>query len=816
MTSKITIQVLINNTSTSVQTFQLEQGGVLVFGRKGSNASVEINDPAISRRHAQLLFNDEGLFIEDLESTNKTWINGKSIIPHVPLQVSNDQVISFNPGNNISIRVTFEMPINSPEKQKVTDHKTNYTLNDWLKEKNSVLIGRSAEKADIILEDKDKFVSREHAMVFKEGDAVYVEDLGSTNGTYINGKRIFSRTRIFEDQTLYIGLYTFRLNETIRDLSEEPAIQAIGLEKYYNKDKKTGDPIGLHTIDIKIPKQEFVALMGPSGCGKSTLLKALNGDNPATAGKVLIHGLDLMKDYQYLKRKIGYVPQDDIVHKDLEVEKSLYYASKLRLGDDVTDEFIAKKIDEVLTNLNINRSDIRQKKIGELSGGQRKRVSIAVELLNNPTILFLDEPTSPLDPETIEEFLKCIKNLTKLGTTVIMVTHKPEDLNYVDKVIFLTTKGYHAYYGEKGKMLFEHFSANDIISIYALLSKDEQVKQWYARWRGEHPCSQSSPSQHAAVPGRINDESVFRQLYWLCVRYLNIKLNDRINTFLLLIQPVIIAGLIAFIFKDMHIGILFLMSITAIWFGVSNAAKEIVSETPIYKRERMFNLHILTYIFSKIIILTLFGAVQVLMFVGIIYLRYKGDTPEGLDTPLMLGYYWSNAGFMLYLSFSATLMGLLLSALFNNAEKVMTIVPIILIPQIMLAGVVTRIEDKVTETLSYATLGRWGTEGFAILQDTYYWDKKDSCTGSIVAMIPEFKTDTIRNDSTMVTMICQKPVNEMKITKKPALDMLDLYNDKLMGIFKSKTIQNTFFMITVINVIIFLGLYFAIKRKDSI
>ena len=150
--------------------------------------------------------------------------------------------------------------------------------------------------------------------------------------------------------------------------------------------------------------------MGPSGCGKSTLLRALNGDFPATEGKVYIHDMELYGNYDYLKRLIGYVPQDDIVHKELSVENSLYYAAKLRLSSDVSKEDIWFKINEVLTNLNINDSEIRKRKVKDLSGGQRKRVSIAVELLTDPSILFLDEPTSPLDPKLLKIFF-CVSKI---------------------------------------------------------------------------------------------------------------------------------------------------------------------------------------------------------------------------------------------------------------------------------------------------------------------------------------------------------------------------------------------------------------------
>jgi len=796
-------------------------GANIIVGRTGFEASIEINDDQISRKHATFIMNDEGLCIID-SSTNGTFINGSRIDNQIQTKLNNNDIIHF--GNK---RENYIMVLMHVENENIKNYnipqKQHKSLSELLKTKSPLVIGRSETNVDVVVDDK--YVSRAHAKVWIENDQVYVEDLNSSNGTFINSKRIFHKTLLKDADTLMIGLQVFRTKEVVKDLTKECAIQAIGLEKIYSY-TSTGEGIGLHSIDLKIEKQEFIALMGPSGCGKSTLLKALNGDNPATKGKVLIHGLDLVENYQLLKRKIGYVPQDDIVHKELSVENSLYYAAKLRLGDQVTEEFIQNKINQVLSSLNINRADIRCKRVGSLSGGQRKRVSIAVELLNDPTILFLDEPTSPLDPETIEEFLKCIRNLTYNGTTVIMVTHKPEDLNYVDKVLFLTTKGFPAYFGEKGVNLLNYFSSIDIIGIYSLLSKEDKIKEIHEQWEKNTKHEDHILNQSKDIDKTI-EESYFKQLYWLSRRYLKIKTNDHVNMALLVAQPLIIASLVAFIFKDMHIGILFLIAISAIWFGVSNAAKEIVSEIPIYKRERMFNMHISSYMLSKIFILTLFAAVQVFIFITIIYLRYSNDHTPGLNDSVQLGYYWNSALFMLYLSFSATLMGLVISSIFNNVEKVMTIVPITLMPQIMLAGIVTKLEDKFTEFMSYFMLGRWGTEGFARLQDDYYTvtssTGNDSITGSVVTWVPELSYDTITSKqyidgiTSINTSIIPKETGEMMSSKHSALELLDLYNaDKLFAWFQSDTMNYTITAITLINIFSFISIYIALRKKDTI
>jgi ABC transport system ATP-binding/permease protein len=582
------------------------------------------------------------------------------------------------------------------------------------------------------------------------------------------------------------------------------AIEAEDIEKEYpdEKNKKQMKTV-LQTTHLRIPQGQFVVVMGPSGCGKSTLLKCLNGETTVSNGKVKIYGQDLHKNYHQLKKTLGYVPQSDIVHKELTVEQSLYFAAKLRLPAERTEVEIQAKITEVLKSLKIETTDLRQRPIHKLSGGQLKRVSIAVELLNDPSILFLDEPTSPLDPETIDEFLKCIQALSReKGTTIIMVTHKPEDLKYADTLIFLGVKGYHTFFGAASEEdVCEYFNKKTIIEVYGLLGNDEKdVKAWYEKWYGSIFTSRQK-ANHQPVQRHIED-SVFRQGYWLAKRYGQIKLNDHFNMGLLMAQPIIIALLIAFIFDKVQISVLFLTAIAAIWFGVSNAAKEVVSELPIYKRERMFNLHIASYIFSKIFILSFIAFFQVLIFVGILYFRYQGSV-------IGIGQFPLSVLSTFYISVSATLLGLVLSAYFETTEKVMTAVPIFLMPQIMLAGIITKIDGKAKELLSYGILGRWGTELLSRVQDDTQSFKKVNPVDSTKRMVQSIwhdmpqvnpKTCTIMPDSTQAM-------------KLKSLDLLDLYEKNLWGLFPS--IGKNLMMITVLNLVCIALIIYFLKRYDN-
>ena len=446
--------------------------------------------------------------------------------------------------------------------------------------------------------------------------------------------------------------------------------------------------------------------MGPSGCGKSTLLKALNGDSPPSHGRVTICGLELNENYDYIKTHIGYVPQDDIVHRELSVYKSLYYAAKLRLND-ASETEINQKIDQVLNSLNITQ--LKESLVSKISGGQRKRVSIAVEILTDPLILFLDEPTSPLDPQTIEEFLQCLRKLADNGTTVIMVTHKPEDLDYMDSVIFMAEGGHLIYNGSTSGYM-SYFSQDRVTQVYAELVK-EKAGPWINRYKLENPPSTQKPlpPQKIKSTAKIN---YLKQYYWLTARYFNIKLNDKVNSAFMIGQAPIIAILVIMIFDHIELAVPFLIAVSGVWFGANNAAREIVGEFPIYKRERMFNQDIIIYIFSKLTVLGAFASVQAIIFIVILYSKFSGGSVNvAWENPI------GTCLWMIYLSIAATMMGLFLSAVVNSTEKVMTLVPITLIPQILLAGVLSKISNAFVEVLSYITISRWGTHGFANLQE---------------------------------------------------------------------------------------------------
>jgi len=763
----------------------------VLVGRLGYGADVEINSKKISRKHAVFMLKKEGLFVKDLGSVNGTMLNGNLIEPHQWTKVNAEDLLLL-----ADEPVGKKQPLPEENKQAASPENAleSNSFKAQIKATGVLSIGRLTSNAIVL---NDPTVSKVHAKISYADGLYWIEDQNSMNHTFLNGEILTRKTQLTDTDTVRISFFTLNLLEGTIDLKKQgSAIEAIGIEKVYPNQK-----IGLQAASFKIPHSSFVALMGPSGCGKSTLLKCLNGDNPATSGEVKIHGLSLQDNFNLIKKKIGYVPQDDIIHPELTVYKTLFYAAKLRLPDDSSIAEINTRINHVIQSLNLDQDqskDIKQIRVGDLSGGQRKRISIAVELLTEPAILFLDEPTSPLDPETIDSFLSSIKQLAATGTTIIMVTHKPEDLNYVDQVFFLGVQGYLVYKGAATNLLTT-FSAANIVEVYARMSTLEEVEKTYKK-----PVIPTYREEILNVIKPEKPDSLWLQLSWLIKRYLQIKRSDKENLILLLAQPIIIAALVCLVFSHFKVGVLFLMTISAVWFGVSNAAKEIVGEQSVYKRERMFNLNIHTYILSKWSVLSLIAFIQSLIFVSIVYANFKIN-PDATYPDVYLKSFWKSTFFMFYIAVSATLIGLWLSAFLNTTEKVMTVVPIALMPQIMLAGVMTKLNNVVVEGLSFFTLGRWGTEGFSRIQDH-------------ASTAVETSNGTVLN-----SVFSPFPSQQGGVIELPnsALKSLDLYNKTLMD---NGTLIGSVFdgfdknigAISLLNIVLYILIYRALKKKDSL
>ena len=739
----------------------------LVVG-SGGESHIKLDNKRISKNHLQFIYTENGeLNVQDLGSTNGTFLNG--------IRINQNKLLKHKDKLQLAGVNDILIIVEKANSKEITG--SDYDLLNKLNTKSRIVIGRNSD-CDVILNFNT--ISKYHTSITlsksydsSKNNIYLIEDLDSTNGTFVNGRKIKGITKINIHDKIYIGRYQLSLDGKIKDLNEELAITAIGIEKTY-----LNGVAALKKMDLSIPSKSIIAIMGPSGCGKSTLLKALNGDSPPTKGKVYLFNQELSTNWQYLKTQIGYVPQDDIVHQELTVEQSLFFTAKLRL-ENISDSDIDKKINLVLNDLNI--IDKKHNLISNLSGGQRKRVSIAVELMTDPLIMFLDEPTSPLDPQTVEDFLGILRKLSEKGTTVLMVTHKPEDLEYMDEVVFMAEGGNMVYQGDTNRYK-EYFNVKTAVSVFSQIS-GKSSKIWIKKYLNPRPLSNTTSS--SSFSQSTSEASMLSQFYWLTRRYFAIKINDKVNSLLMLLQAPIIAILICLIFKEISSAVLFMIAISAIWLGTQNAAREIVSENAIYKRERMFNLYIFPYIFSKISVLSFFSIIQSMIFTFILYIHYSGsDVIVNLNDPLYL-FFW-----MVFLSISATFLGLLLSTLVKTSERAMTILPLILLPQIMLAGLISKVSNGLVEFISYFTISRWGVEGFNIIQE------------NIVENIPNAYGLGIKQKTDAITLLLEQ--------------FHELYRDKDIFGALTGTLALDIYSIIFMVIVMTLFIYKILKNKDSI
>ena len=574
-------------------------------------------------------------------------------------------------------------------------------------------------------------VSAYHARVEQIGGGHRLIDLNSTNHTFVNGQAVSNRALQLNDE---IRIGPFKLTYTgaeLRQVDESGGIRidAVNLVKQGNN-----AVVLLNDISLVIPPRKFVALVGGSGAGKSTLMDALNGLRPAQGGTVYYNGQDYYRSMQAFSTQLGYVPQDDIVHRDLTVERALYYAAKMRLPEDFTEEQIRQRIDEVLVD--VDMTERRALLVSKLSGGQRKRVSIALELISKPSIFFLDEPTSGLDPGLDRKMMFMLRKLADKGQTIVLVTHATNNINACDFVCFLAPGGRLVYFGPPDEAK-TFFGKTDFAEIYGELDAKDAPEKAEVRFKNSSEYRQyvqqplmsgpAGPTRQLASLTPVKSAKrgdPWKQFVHLSRRYIELLKNDTGNLLILLLQAPIIALILLLIVKNVtHAGlfthvldanpqtqityngdaqkVLFVMSFAAVMFGCINGAREIVKELPIYRRERAVNLGILPYLFSKIVVLGVLCMLQSLVLVVLV--NAAEPFKQGVLLPVGLEVYITVS----LTSLAGLMVGLLVSALAPNNDRAVSLIPIILIPQVIFAGTIFPLKSGPLQPFGMLFAVRW-------------------------------------------------------------------------------------------------------------
>src|SRR5579875_3614070 len=627
-------------------------------------------------------------------------------------------------------------------------------------------------------------VSAHHARLEQTPQGYRIVDLNSTNHVYVNAQRVTNHLLKPGDE---IRIGPFKLTYTGTQLTQQDESNGIRIDALHLKRAGNKQVILLNDISLVIPPRKFVAVVGGSGAGKSTLMDALNGLRPAQQGMVLYNGQDYYRHLAAFSTQLGYVPQDDIIHRDLTVEHALYYAAKLRLPDDFTEAQIKQRINEVLEDVDMKKR--RDLLVSKLSGGQRKRVSIALELLANPSVFFLDEPTSGLDPGLDRKMMLLLRRLADRGRTIVLVTHATNNINSCDYICFLAQGGHLAYFGPPNEAK-TYFGKTDFAEIYSALEPTDEnpniPAEAEARFKASPEYQQyvvtpinqgpagagraaalAEQAHEVILPKRGNPWHQFRIL---SERYLNLLWNDRGNLLILLLQAPVIALILMLLtasntfsqtgvvscpeatyraagiqrmiltqgqgdscqnvvdfltnptsaprgnpqvnaaiaqkilqldggpnqsvnqavqhFIDPGSGrnaqtTLFIMAFAGVMFGCIQSAREIVKEEPIYRRERTVNLGIAPYLFSKIVVLGVLCALQSAVLVILVSIKAPFQ-PQGILL---------SSGIELYISVFLTslaglMMGLAVSALAPNNDRATSLIPILLIPQVIFSGII--------------------------------------------------------------------------------------------------------------------------------
>ncbi|MER5254547.1 FHA domain-containing protein [Streptomyces sp. NPDC002855] len=604
-------------------------------------------------------------------------------------------------------------------------------------------IGRALENELVV---SDLQVSRHHAEFTATPDGRFeIHDLGSHNGTYINGQPVAKSgtALIGPNDIVSVGHSTFRLvGDRLEEFVDTGEISFSARHLTVTVD---GGKDILKDVSFGVPEKSLIAVIGPSGSGKSTLLKALTGYRPANKGDVLYDNRNLYKQFAELRQRIGLVPQDDILHKELTVKKALKYAAKLRFPSDTSEQEREQRIDEVLRELKLDIH--KEKKVTSLSGGQRKRVSVALELLTKPSLIFLDEPTSGLDPGMDRDVMQLLRGLADDGRTVLVVTHSVAELAICDKLLVMAPGGSVAYFGppEEALNFFGYSTWADVFSAF----ENYRDYDWAGRWKGSQHYQMyaadidavAAQSVHMPPPQAIRPpkpQGWGSQLWTLIRRYTSVIASDKGFLGLMVILPAVLGIVSVVIPAEFGLGppkppvkfngdagtIMLILAVGMCFSGAANSVRELIKERVIYERERATGLSRSAYLMSKVIVLGVITALQGVIICGIGFATR--DLPEeGLIFPPAV----EICLVIIALGFTSMMFGLVISSLVKTAEKTMPLLVMFAIVQVVFTGVLFQVYGSPgLEQFAWLMPSRWAIAGAGATLDLAHlmppWDPK--------------------------------------------------------------------------------------------
>ena len=736
----------------------------LLIGR-GAGCDYVIADERVSSRHAGLSRQDGFLLLEDLDSVNGTFVDdrrikrmriswrqefqigGKTLTPIDVYAAARGEELAtktamFRPQEAMNIADVLDDVGGGSERLSPSLAGVAPSSLVTLAPGDVVIVGRDIE-LPVVFDTPN--VSRRHARIRRTASELVIEDLGSTNGTWVNGDRIQTPRKISGVDDVRIGHQKLQIT---RGLSIEQPVAGGGATGIRIDAESLVREVGsggarrrvIDDINFSILPGEMVALMGPSGAGKTSLLTTIAGYTPPTTGQLFMDGMSLYSHFGLFREAVGYVPQEDVMHRTLTVEEVLYYQAKLNFPAEVTRDEIDARIDLVLAQLDLQ--DVRQSVVGDevrrgLSGGQRKRLNVAMELMSEPAALLLDEPTSGLDARSAMQLIRQCRGLATSGRTVIMTIHQPrrEAFDLFDKLLLLSKGGKLAYFGP-AKDARPYFTARTEVDpktasnpadfvLDVLDPVDASLSRPPEEWGRDF---EASPLYTRFIQSRMSEDdrrieadasvhtggrkaNFLRQLGILSARYAVLKGRDVSALGVQLIQAPVIAGIALLLFyqgrfaplflQDDVTPTLFVLIASAVWFGCSNVAREIVGERAVFRRERMGRLRPGPYLLSKLGIQSGLIAVQVGLMLGVLV---PFVPLEGGILPLF--------GVAMLAGFSSMSVGLLVSTIARSELQAIQLVPLVILPQVMLSGILLPVAGEnaslIARWMSGPVLMRWG------------------------------------------------------------------------------------------------------------
>ncbi|MEU6576888.1 FHA domain-containing protein [Streptomyces sp. NPDC046805] len=687
-------------------------------------SDIVLDDARVSWHHAVLRPDDGHWLLEDEHSTNGTYTDGRRIHES---DVGPGSVIRFGNPSDGPRAVLASRPAPDPERPTsvsmpaLTGTFRQPTTVRPLPQR-TVRIGRAAD-SDLVIDDL--IVSRRHAELCRHADGTYeIADLGSHNGTFLNGQPV-TRAPIGPGDIVGIGHSAFCLvGDELQEYVDTGEVSLDVQDLTVTVDR--GRKVLLDHVSFPVREKCLLAVVGPSGAGKSTLLGALTGQRPAEHGTVLYDGRDLYREYAELRQRIGLVPQDDILHVQLTVHSALGYAAELRFPEDTEKAERRNRVEEVVRELGLWER-VRQP-VHSLSGGQRKRVSVALELLTKPSLLFLDEPTSGLDPGMEHSVMHMLRGLAddgRTGRTVIVVTHSVLSLDVCDRLLVLAPGGRVAYYGPPDEAL-QFFGFERWPQAFEAFEKDRD-HDWAGEYRNSsyhqkyvvnstaQPRTPRAGPVAAAPPPR--PRSWGAQFSTLVRRYTAALSADRIFLATIIGLPFVMGAMARAVAggslsPQTAMNTLLTLCVGGVLTGTANAVRELVKERVIYQRERAVGLPRSAYLLSKVVVLGAITVLQavVLTLVGLLGVDLHAPGGKGVLMPPLVELTLAVA----LLAFASMLLGLVVSAVVRKEEVTMPLLVLLTVVQVVFCGALLKLHGVPgLDQLSWLVPSRWGLGAMA-------------------------------------------------------------------------------------------------------